>query len=112
MDALALAAFNFLKIEAGTLPLIVSIITVIVAGYVYLKNVNIKEVTSIGEVQAKNIKLLMEQVEILSEQLKHATYELTTIRKQNTELNTRIMELESIIRSGGCDCGKYDSRSF
>lgn len=99
MDAILLAAFKILGVSTGTFPVVISIVIMAIAGYMYLKNSRISEFTSISEAQTKNIMSMMEQIEKLSDQLRIANDELIRIRKSNVEMSARIAELESLLKA-------------
>jgi hypothetical protein len=94
MDRLAITAFEVLGKAPAYLTFIFAIIILFVALYVYVKKLNVNEFTSIGNIQSKQTKLLMDQIEQLSKDLQDARLELRDLFQQNLELMKRISELE------------------
>jgi hypothetical protein len=77
-----------------------------ISAYVYFKQISIKEATSVGDIQSKQVEMLISQLTAqsselhsLSEQLSEARKELRELYEQNVDLMKRIRELEEIIRS-------------
>lgn len=97
MDRLALTAFELLGQAPAYLTFLFAIIVLFVALYVYLKKVNITEYTSIGNMQSKQTKLLMDQIEQLSKDLQEARKDLKELFEQNLLLMRRITELEGLL---------------
>lgn len=124
----------FLKDAPLSLSILIGLIFIGVTIWINMRNVNIKERTSLGEAQNKGFETMNKQMETLGKQLEIQSEQLTlalqtakelrvqndvllqqvkTLTDQNviqtqriTEMGTRINELENIIKTGGCDCGK------
>ena len=101
MDQLALMGLEILKTAPTFITFIFACIVLIVAIYVYVKKVNISEYTSVGNLQNKQTKLLMDQINQLSSDLQEARIELRELFNQNLILMKRINELENILSEHG-----------
>lgn len=101
MDQLALMGLEILKTAPTAITFIFAVIVLFVAVYVYVKKVNIAEYTSVGNLQNKQTKLLMDQIEQLSTDLQEARKELRELFDQNLILMKRIQELENILSEHG-----------
>lgn len=103
MDQLALMGLEILKTAPTAITFLFATIAMIVAIYVYVKRVNIAEYTSVGNLQNKQTKLLMDQIEQLSKDLQEARKELRELFDQNLVLMRRINELESFLSDNDDD---------
>ncbi len=97
MEQLALLGFEVIKTAPSVVSLFFAIAVLLVAVYVYVKKVNIEEYTSVGDLQNKQTKLLMDQIDQLSNDLQEARKELRELFDQNLILMKRINELETIL---------------
>lgn len=98
MDRLALTAFeNIIGQAPSYLTVILALVMVFVGVYVWIKKLNVSEYTSIGNIQSKQTKLLMDQIEQLSKDLQEARKDLRELFEQNLQLMKRITELEGLL---------------
>jgi peptidoglycan hydrolase CwlO-like protein len=112
---------NDTNLLMSALPIFAGIVTAAVTWYVSVRKVNISEKTSVSEIQVKQNELMTKQLDSLGKQLEIQTNQVTKTLEQNEELlkkvnelqeqnkllSERVLELEHIIRSGGCNCGKF-----
>lgn len=76
----------------------------LVAAWINFRKVDVEGVTSLGAVHNNQVKLLLEQIELLSNELREAREQLHQIHQQNVQLmeqvrasNRRIGELEQLL---------------
>jgi TolA-binding protein len=103
MESILIALFNNLGNSSG-FSLIISAISLIIGGWLFFRKTNIDHFTSVGSLQQKQIKSLLDQIDFLSNELVKARSQLAEIHDQNIQLmeqiresNKRIQELEIII---------------
>lgn len=111
------------KFLLTALPILAGLVTAAVTWWVSVRKVNLTEKTSINELQVKHNELMTKQLDSLGKQLEIQTNQVSKtleqndellkkvndLQEQNRQLSARILELEQIIRSGGCDCGKFNN---
>lgn len=75
-----------------------------IAAWINFRKVDVEGVTSLGAVHNNQVKLLLEQIELLSNELREAREQLHQIHQQNVQLmeqvrasNRRIGELEQLL---------------
>lgn len=90
----------------GLTGLVISIIALLFGAWLMVKKTKIHEVTSIGDIQQKQITTLLSQIEFLSEELSKTRKEISELHEQNVRLmsqlrvsNERLEELENILDS-------------
>lgn len=81
-----------------------AIVAASIAAWINFRKVDVEGVTSLGAVHNNQVKLLLEQIELLSNELKEAREQLHLIHQQNVQLmeqvrasNRRIGELEQLL---------------
>lgn len=103
MEQLLITIFNNMS-SSGGVSFLISLIALILGGWLYFRKTNIDQVTSVGSLQQKQISSLLEQIEFLSTELAKARSQLAEIHEQNIHLmeqiresNKRIQELEVLL---------------
>lgn len=106
METVIVQALKMTDGTAGIPGLIISLTALLIGGWLFFRKTNIQEVTSIGDLQQKQISSLLTQIEFLSEELSKARQQLAEIHEQNVNLmqqvrdsNHRMQELERLIES-------------
>jgi peptidoglycan hydrolase CwlO-like protein len=92
----------------GNTPIVLSsftsLLALAIASWLKFRKVDIEEKTSVGSSQAKQVELLMAQIDMLSEELTKTRKQLSELHEQNVQLmeelrsaNRRIGELEILL---------------
>jgi uncharacterized coiled-coil protein SlyX len=81
-----------------------SVLAILLATWLKMRNVNVEEKTSAGSFQVKQIETLMSQIVMLSDELTKTRTQLSAMHEQNLKLmeelreaNHRIGELEKML---------------
>ena len=105
METLIIAALKGLETSGGA-SFFISLIVLIIGGVLYFRKTNIDQLTSVGTLQQAQVKSLLSQIELLSEELTKARHQLAEIHEQNVRLmeevrdsKHRIQELEQLLEN-------------
>lgn len=79
---------------------IVVLIVLCISLFLKRKDVDLSQITSIGELQTKQLKTLIEQNVSLSEELRLVRLELSEAYKVIDDMRLRITELEQLVANG------------
>ena len=108
--------FKHLTELPSSVSMALSIISALIAGWMYIKKVNIDEKTSNSSIQKIQITSLLEQIEMLSTDLTLARQQIRQLHEQNVQLmvelreaNTRITAMESALDRKKFGRRKYDN---
>lgn len=92
METIITAIITSLLSGSGSFSIFLSISALIIGGVLYFRKTNIAEVTSVGELQQKQIEGLLDQVKLLSDELAKARKQLTEIHNLNIQLMENVRE--------------------
>lgn len=101
---LTIAVDTLLTNAPTTISVTVAVLSAIYAGYLKYRKVDIEDKTSVSSIQSNQVKSLMDQITLLSDELVKTRTQLTELHEQNIHLmeelreaNRRIGELEDAI---------------
>lgn len=105
MDKIAALILELIKAAPIGLTIFFGTLAAMIAAWVYHKNISLKEKTAVGDLQNKQVEILISQLTAQSEEIKslgiqlsEARRELHELYEQNVDLMKRIRELEDLLR--------------
>jgi uncharacterized protein involved in cysteine biosynthesis len=106
MEKVALLILEILKAAPLGFTLFLGTLAAVIAAWFYIKKISITERTTVGDIQSKQVEMLItqlkaqsEEIQRLGEQLTEARKELHALYEQNVDLMKRIRELEDLLRN-------------